>query len=73
MAKSKIDVTVSVERVIHDTLSSLLNTFAETYGVQVNEVRVDWIRFTGVPSVITEMRVETQICPKAKPQKGEQK
>lgn len=51
MANSSIDLSLSVEAVLHRTLHTLFEEYAKRYGVTVDRVEVDWLRGTNTDLV----------------------
>ena len=52
----KVDI---IQETIHDQIKKLTETVYEQSGVKLEDIRISWYDYLGVPSYITEIKIET--------------
>lgn len=48
-----------IQETIHDQIKKLAETVYEQSGVKLEDVRISWYDYLGVPSYIAEIKIET--------------
>lgn len=54
------EISVAVERVIHDVLREVVQNISDQHGVRVNDVSFDWSITIGDGSTVLKVRVNSE-------------